>query len=152
MINKITSKFIVLVFIALFIVSCDDSTPVAPSEDHFEAAGYALLNAKDEVVFKVLNGKVVDSIATTLKLNLADGPSIFSIKFFDTNDKDLGVPNDVNKSLLIEIGSSEFATSEIHNWKFTLVPLAKGSTTIRIQILHKDHPDFTSPYVNMEIL
>ena len=138
--------------VSFFLVSCDSSDSVTPHEDHFEAAGYVLLNSNNDIVFKVLNGKVDQSIAADFKLKLSDGPVKYNIKFLDTDGLDLGVPDDVNKSLLVEFSNNEFATAVIDKWEFTLVPLALGTTTIRVQILHEGHPDFTAPYVNLEIL
>ncbi|MER3329091.1 MAG: hypothetical protein RIF34_05880 [Candidatus Kapaibacterium sp.] len=166
MFNKITSLFLFVILFSLFLISCDDTETVTPSEEHFEAAGYIIKNEIDSTVFKVLKGQVDNTISASFVLMLADGSSKYTIEFLDEDGNNIGVPeheehgaheeeeeheDQEEHELSFEIEDMTLAQIDIHEWELDITPLLVGKTNCRIQILHEGHPDFTSPYVPFEI-
>lgn len=146
-----------ILFTSLFLASCDDSDSVTPSEEHFEAAGYIIKNENDSTVFKVLKGQVDNTISESYTLLLADGSQNFTIEFLDEDGNNIGIPEheDHEESeeheLEFEMEDDSIIKIEIDEWELNITPLKIGGTTFRIQILHEGHPDFTSPFVPIEI-
>ena len=150
-------------FVSIFLVGCDDTDSVTPSENHFEAAGYIIKNDSDSTVFKVLKGQVDNTIAESFVLMLADGSSKYTIEFLDEDGNNIGIPEhddheehgdteeEEEHELSFEIEDITLAQFDITEWDINISPLKIGKTNFRIQILHEGHPDFTSPYVPMEI-
>lgn len=173
MFNKITSLFLVVLSMSLFLVSCDDSDPVAPSEEHFEAAGFVILDESGNVVFKQLKGQIDTDISSSFSVLLANGEMHYDIEFLDEDGNDIGVPSEENHSdeehedklsptetlveseedhtLSFEYEDNTLFELEIEGWELHINPLKLGATNFRIQILHEGHPDFTSPYFPLEI-
>ncbi len=152
-----------ILFISLFFISCDENDTVTPSEEHFEAAGYIIKNENDSTVFKVLKGQVDNTISETFTLLLADGSQNFTIEFLDEDGNNIGNPEheDHEESeeeeeheeheLEFQMEDDSIINIEIDEWELNITPLKIGGTTFRIQILHEGHPDFTSPFVPIEI-
>ena len=168
MFNKITSLFLFVFFLSLFLVSCSDSDPVAPSEEHFEAAGFVISDEAGNVLFKQLKGQIDTEISSNFSILLASGELHYDIEFLDEDGNDIGVPgeddHDHNEAMIETIIESEedhtlsFESEdmtmfevEIEGWELHINPLKTGTTTFRVQILHEGHPDFTSPFFPMEI-
>jgi hypothetical protein len=94
---------------------------------------------------------------------LADGTKEYTIEFLDEDGNNIGVPehdehgdtkeeeDHEEHELSFEIEDMTLAQIDIHEWELDVSPEKIGVTTFRIQILHEGHPDFTSPYVPMEI-
>lgn len=152
-----------ILFTSLFLASCDDSDSVTPSEEHFEAAGYIIKNENDSTVFKVLKGQVDNTISESFTLLLADGSQNFTIEFLDEDGNNIGIPEheDHEESeeeeeheeheLEFQMEDDSIINIEIDEWELNITPLKIGETNFRIQILHEGHPDFTSPFVPIEI-
>lgn len=146
------ASIIISVFVStLLFTSCDDSEPVTPSEEHFEAAGYVIKTENGDVVFKVLKGLSDQSISKDFSLVLENGKAKYNVEFLDEDGKNLGIPNEEGTSLLFESKDNSLSEVVINEWSFEITPLKSGSTEFRIQILHEEHPDFTSPYFALEI-
>ena len=149
-----------ILFISLFFISCDENDTVTPSEEHFEAAGYIIKNENDSTVFKVLKGQVDNTITESFTLLLADGSQNFTIEFLDEDGNNIGIPEHEDHKeteakeeheLEFQMEDDSIINIEIDEWELNLTPLKIGGTTFRIQILHEGHPDFTSPFVPIEI-
>lgn len=176
LIKKIS--LLAILSLTLFLTSCEDD-PVSPPEEHFEAAGYVILNENEEVIFRVFEGQVDNSISESLTINLADGMGEFEVHFLDEDGDDIGTPEgdhdhddhdhedglgieeededddhdheEGEYSLSVEVQDEGIATAEAHEWEVELTPVAVGSTQMRIQTLHDGHADFTSPFVPLEV-
>lgn len=151
MTNRIKSIYIVIIILSTFFVSCDDSTPVAASEDHFEAAGFVIKNEAGDIVFKEVKGQADPSVTGTFSILLSKGSQNFSVEFLDENGKNLGVPQENDHSLSFEVDNNTPIDIKTNKWNFTLIPYKAASMKFRVLILHVDHPDFTSPYFDVEI-
>ena len=176
LIKKIS--LLAILSLTLFFTSCEDD-PVSSPEEHFEAAGYVILNENEEVIFRVFEGQVDNSISESLTINLADGMGEFEVHFLDEDGDDIGTPegdhddhDDLNGSsieeededhdddhdheegeysLSVEVQDEGIATVETHEWELEFTPVAVCSTQMRIQSLHDGHADFTSPFVPLEV-
>jgi hypothetical protein len=168
MFNKITSLFILVFSLSLLLVSCSDSDPVAPSEEHFEAVGFIILDEDGNVIFKQLKGQIDNDISSGFSVLLASGEMHYNIEFLDEDGNDIGVPGEDdhnhNEAMIETIIESEddhtlsFESEdntlfelEIEGWEMHINPLKVGTTNFRVQILHEGHPDFTSPFFPMEV-
>lgn len=173
-------SLLAILSLMVFFTSCEDD-PVTPSEEHFEAVGYIILNENEEVIFRVFDGQVDNTIADALVINLADGMGEFEVHFLDEDGDDIGTPegdhdhddhDDLKGSsieeedddhdddhdheegeyeLSVEVQDEGIATAEAHEWEVELTPVAVGTTQMRIQIMHEEHADFTSPFVPLEV-
>lgn len=152
-----------LLLVSILFVGCDDTETVTPSEEHFEAAGYIIKNESDSTIFKVLKGRVDNTLSESFVLLLADGIQEFTVEFLDEDGNNIGIPEhneheehgDTEEGeeheLSFELEDNSIAQIDIHEWELDITPLNNGTTNFRVQILHEGHPDFTSPYVPMEI-
>lgn len=166
-------SLLAILSLTIFFTSCEDD-PVTPSEEHFEAAGYVILNENEEVIFRVFEGQVDNTIADALVINLADGMGEFEVHFLDEDGDDIGTPEgdhdhdhlqgssieeedddhdheEGEYELSVEVQDEGIATAEAHEWEVELTPVAVGTTQMRIQIMHEEHADFTSPFVPLEV-
>ncbi len=158
-------SLLAILSLTVFFTSCDDSDTVTPSEEHFEAVGYVLLNDNDEVVFRLFEGQVDVTISESVAVNLADGISEYHVHFLDEDGNDIGTPEgehdheeeteeehgDEETTLTVEVQDEGVATVEAHEWEVEITPVAVGSTQMKIQILHNGHADFNSPFVPLEV-
>lgn len=166
--NKITSLFLLVFSFSLLLVSCSDSDPVAPSEEHFEAAGFVISNEDGNVLFKQLKGQIDTDISSSFSVLLASGELHYDIEFLDEDGNDIGVPGEDDHNhnepmietiieteedhkLSFESEDNSLFEVEIEGWELHVNPLKTGTTNFRIQILHEGHPDFTSPFFPMEV-
>jgi hypothetical protein len=161
------NSLLAILSLTLFLTSCDDDDSVFPSEEHFEAVGYILLDENDDVVFRLFEGQVDNSISESVSVNLADGVGEYHVHFLDEDGKDIGTPEgehdheeddeeheehgDEETSFSVEVQDEEIATVEAHEWEVEITPVTVGATQMRIQILHDGHVDFTSPFVPLEV-
>jgi hypothetical protein len=169
-------SLLAILSLTIFFTSCEDD-PVTPSEEHFEAVGYIILNENEEVIFRVFDGQVDNTIADALVINLADGMGEFEVHFLDEDGDDIGTPEgdhdhdhlqgssieeedddhddhdheEGEYELSVEVQDEGIATAEAHEWEVELTPVAVGTTQMRIQIMHEEHADFTSPFVPLEV-
>lgn len=158
-------SLLAILSLTIFFNSCDDSDTVTPSEEHFEAVGYILLNDNDEVVFRLFEGQVDVTISESVAVNLADGMGEYHVHFLDEDGNDIGTPEgehdheeeteeeheEEETTLSVEVQDEGVATVEAHEWEVEITPIAVGSTQMRIQILHNGHADFNSPFVPLVI-
>jgi len=158
-------SLLAILSLTIFFTSCDDEDSVSPSEEHFEAVGYILLDENDDIVFRLFEGQVDNSISESIVVNLADGVSEYHIHFLDEDGNDIGNPKgehdheeetdeeheDEVTTLSVEVQDEEIATVEAHEWEVEITPVEVGNTQMRIQILHSGHADFNSPFVQLEI-
>lgn len=150
MTKKIIFSLLALAMFSVILTSCDDSDPVAPHGDHEEASGFLIKDASGKIVFKEQKAQVDKSIATVFLVPKGDEPLHYTVAFLG-EDGDVTTALEPHHTLVIEIDNQDFATVSIKDLNFTLTPLKTGETKFRVVILHEDHPDFTSPYYDMEI-
>lgn len=160
-------SLLAILSLTIFFTSCDDEDSVSPSEEHFEAVGYILLDENDDIVFRLFEGQIDNSISESVAVNLADGMGEYHVHFLDEDGNDIGTPEgeheheeeeeeheehgDEETTLSVEVQDEGIATVEAHEWELEITPVAVGTTQMKIQIMHEGHADFTSPFVPLEV-
>jgi hypothetical protein len=150
MTKKIIISLVAVLLLSTLLASCDDSDPVAPKEDHAEAAGFVIKNTNGEVVFKELKGQAIADIASKFIVPMGVQPVGYSLEFLDEDGDTMEAP-DSHHSLVFEIENEDIATVAVSDWTINITPKSLGTTKFRVVILHEDHPDFTSPYFDMVV-
>lgn len=143
--HRFKSISIAVIVIALggLIAACDN--PVDSNDDDHpgeEAAGIILLRNGQELV-RVEGGQVPDTLFVPLDGSTGD----LQVEFLD-EDGEVFHADDLEEGLELawEIRGADIITIQSAGaWGFTIQGDTAGETTIRILLMHDDHPDFTTP-------
>jgi hypothetical protein len=145
------------IVLAAGLVSCSDD-PVAP-EEHLDPAGFAIELDGTEVL------RYEEGQAQNPSLALAAGTTYEAVVVFLDDDGD-PLPHEehaageeeetlrvdiVNGVILVWQGEEheEGEEEEVLEFHGELTAVAVGATTFRICLLHEDHCDFESPFLNV---
>ena len=138
----------VIVFLIMSgLVACSN-----PAEDddheHADAEGLVLVLGGEEVV-RVEEAEVTGS----LTVGAGETTSDITVEFFDHDGHEVHAEDlDEEFSLGVEVRGSEIVTvAYTGRWTFTLQGDEAGDTAIRVQLLHDDHPDFTTPDISVTV-
>jgi hypothetical protein len=124
--------------------------------EHAEARGLVLKMGLSTVVS-------VDSTIVTGQLTFpADNQFSDHIEVWfisDDEHRDEFRPDDLDERLNISVTDTNIATVLFHpdatdqdeRWEFHVKGKTAGSTTLKVQIYHIDHPDYTSPLIPLFI-
>ena len=138
----------VIVFLLMSgLVAC--SNPAEDDhEEHPDVAGLTLVLGGEEVV-RVANAEVTG----TLTVEAGETTSDITVEFLDEDGNEVHVEDlDEELSLNVDIRGSEIVTvASTGQWTFTLEGDEAGDTAIRIQLLHDDHADFTTPDIPITV-
>lgn len=143
---------ILFFFIALLFISCSESNPTIPQEDHFEATG-VILKSNNAILLKACKNEFAPEYDDMLNLAL-DEELVLDVSFTGDDCQELDPPDDIDKSLSFVITDGEKISAEIseqNRWQLKLKGLSIGTTTIEIQIVHAGHPDFKSPLISVTV-
>ncbi len=140
--------FYILLFSFILFSSCQkESSPVTPQSDHADAVGLAIYDS-DQLLLTYFNGVSTD----TLFVQDGKRTNNLLIKFLDPAKKVLNDSLGADKKLSWLIEDSSVVTAnmlENDKWKFYLNGKKAGKTRIKFQLLHIDHPDFQSDFLNI---
>jgi hypothetical protein len=149
---------------ALFLISgcSDDDNPAGgePSdEDHLRAVGVMLTSGSDTLV--IADGTVVTGEVEVLH-EASVGPCV--VWFLDPDSgwyhplEEASSSLDDNHTLTIEITDPSVASATLgadvsggDPWSVTFNGLLAGVTSLRVKIVHNDHPDYTSPLLPLHV-
>ncbi len=146
------SMSVMIVGLAFHSCSNEDSG----EDQHAEARGLVLRMA-DTIVVSV-DSTVVSGQLTFPADNLFSNPvSVWFIA--DDADRDEFRPDDSDEALRVSVADTSIATVLVHSdatdpdekWTFQIKGKSAGSTTVSVQIIHVDHPDYTSPLIPLVI-
>lgn len=124
--------------------------------EHAEVRGLILRMADSVLV-------AVDSTIVTGQLTFpSDNLYSDSIKVWfisDDENRDEFRPDNVDEALHVTVTDTGVATVLFHaggtdpdaRWGFQVKGKSAGATTLKVQILHIDHPDYTSPLIPLVI-
>ena len=151
----------VVAVVAVFLSGCDeDSDPVAPAEEHFEAHGM-LFRSSGAVIMRVFEGEIDPEIADEFEAGVGTGDAVY-VTFLDEDGDEIDPPDDSDKALGWSIGDDSLLDILQHTdsngnvsgesrWEFHFVGLEEGETTIEFQVLHVGHADFRTPAISVHI-
>lgn len=155
--NLVIYSFRLIVLVLLFAIlsgsSCEDDTISSPTE-HFEAVGIIIYSSGVKVFdyFGPDYDPTTSALDDTIKIQTGLTPR-WEAKFYDENRNEINSPTDPDNSFSARIDDTnllniQWNTGEEGSFSFYLNGLMSGSTKIKFQILHGEHPDFeTLPVV-----
>ena len=141
---RIACIFFIMV---IFYYGCSSS--VAPSEEHFKAAGLYVVAAQDTIVryeAGVVNGLI--------KVNVGLNTKPLSLLFVK-DDGTLGLPSGEEYSLDWQVADTTIARvvaeEDIVNYILRVKGVRIGQTSLAIILKHHDHKDFESPAIPVHV-
>lgn len=139
----------VIVFLIMSgLVACSNPAEDDHEEEHADAEGLALVIGGEEVV-RVEDAEVTGS----LTVEAGETTSDITVEFFDHDGDEVHTEDlDEEFSLGVVVQGSDIVTVAYPGrWTFTLQGDEAGDTAIRVQLLHDDHPDFTTPDISVTV-
>ena len=139
----------VIVFLIMSgLVACSNPAEDDDHDEHADAEGLVLVLGGEEVV-RVQEAEVTGS----LTVEAGETTSDITVEFLDHDGDEVHAEDlDSEFSLGVEVRGSEIVTvANTGRWTFTLHGDEAGDTTIRVQLLHDDHPDFTTPDISVTV-
>ncbi|MCY3765394.1 MAG: hypothetical protein OXH06_08205 [Gemmatimonadetes bacterium] len=136
--------------LAVFLSGCGKEDPISQQEEHYEAEGLVLLDS-GERFFRYFQGRIDsgDGRAEALEVGHGEVTSKWSIRFLDRDGNEMAPPTGEGFSFTWEIADTSIVevvqdASEVGKFVFALRGLKDGETTIKLQIAHEGHIDFTT--------
>lgn len=136
--------------IIITFIGCSSDDPVAPQEEHFEAIGTVIYNSTGAEVVRILRGVTSDTLFAQVGV-LSDH---YNVKFIDEDEHVVNPPNDEDLSMGIDVANANLLEIEQDvqgEFKFHLLGIAEGITSIEIKILHAGHADYRSGNIPIRI-
>ena len=135
---------------AVFASGCGKEGPITQQEEHYEAEGLVLVDS-GERFFRYFQGRIDsgDGRAEILAVAHGEVTSKWSIRFLDRDGNEMAPPTGEGFSFTWEIADTSIVEvvqdpGEAGKFVFALRGLEDGETTIRLQISHEGHVDFTT--------
>ena len=136
--------------LAVFLSGCGKEDPITQQEEHYEAEGLVLLDGGQRF-FRYFQGRIDsgDGRAEALEVGHGEVTSKWSIRFLDRDGNEMAPPTGEGFSFTWEIADTSIVevvqdASEVGKFVFALRGLKDGETTIKLQIAHEGHIDFTT--------
>lgn len=147
-------KFLLPLFFvaALVLNGCEEENPVDPGE-HVEAEGLRLYQSGVKV-FEYFQGTFTAGFDTVLALKDSLSED-FRVKLLDENKNEF-TPEDDDEKLGAAITDTTIVTFYQHpgeegEFEFHLRGKKIGVTTMKLQVIHNDHADFTTPLFPVKV-
>lgn len=139
--------FLSMVSAGILLSSCTkESDPSVSAKDHFEADGWVLFDEGFDEVYHVWRGASQDSI----HVHAGCGSPHLQIRFLDSDSNLVNPPEDEDHVLGWVLEDSTLAAITRHDgdeWEFHLQGLREGRTALKLQIMHLDHADASTPWI-----
>ncbi len=148
---KTTNRLIATAAVlAVFASGCGKEDPITQQEEHYEAEGLVLLDSGQRF-FRYFQGRIDSGDGRAEALDVAHGEvtSKWSIRFLDKDGNEMAPPTGEGFSFTWEIADKDIVevvqdAAEVGKFVFALRGLEDGETTIKLQIAHEGHIDFTT--------
>ena len=150
-------KYIINIFFLISIIytqGCKEDTVQTPQSEHFQASGMIIYNETlSDTILYYHNGVLMaghDSLF--VPFNALSGH--WTIKFLDSDKKQLEPPSDQNHTLgwlIDDPNKLELYRHGSDIWEFHLKGKELGMTNIKFQILHEGHADFQTIPIPVKI-
>lgn len=152
--HNILLSLLILFFFSFLINSCKEDTVSVPQSEHFQPNGMMILNESlSDTLMYYFNGQLLyDKDTLYAPYNALGGHWI--VKFLDANKNKLEPPSDPEHSLGWLISDPTKLEVYQHGgdkWAFHLKGKAMGVTSIKFQVMHAGHADFTTIFVPVKI-
>lgn len=143
-----TYSILLLAVMALSAVSCKNSV-TDHEEEHPEPYGYRLVMGNIIVAESIPGSEPTNEFP---ELTAGTESMDVEVYFYDF-DKNIFQPDEPEQSLLVETGDDQIVQIKAgeSKWSFSITALAAGSTSIIINLMHNDHPDFTSDSIAVQV-
>ena len=136
--------------VAVILAGCGKDDPITPQEEHYEAEGLVLLDSGQRF-FRYFQGRIDsgDGRAEALEVTHGEVTGKWSIRFLDSDGNEMAPPTGEGFTFTWEIADKSIVEvvqdeAEAGQFVFALRGLEDGETTIRLQISHEGHVDFTT--------
>lgn len=133
--------------VAVVLAGCGKEDPITPQEEHYEAEGLVLLDSGQRF-FRYFQGRIDsgDGRAEALEVTHGEVTSKWSIRFLDGDGNEMAPPTGEGFTFTWEIEDKSIVevVHEAGEFAFALRGLEDGETTIKLQISHEGHVDFTT--------
>ena len=136
--------------VAVILAGCGKDDPITPQEEHYEAEGLVLLDSGQRF-FRYFQGRIDsgDGRAEALEVTHGEVTGKWSIRFLDRDGNEMAPPTGEGFTFTWEIADKSIVEvvqdeAEAGQFVFALRGLEDGETTIRLQISHEGHVDFTT--------
>lgn len=152
-IQKNTVIMLLLSIVVVGMSSCSDNpASTTPAQEHVEAFGLVIYNSGAEVV-RYEKGIV------TGEIEVAEGEDtpLLTVRFLDEKGNVIASDKLADKAFSLQwvVANTAIADVERHEsdgkWNFHIAGKTEGQTSIKIQLLHNDHPDFTSKEIPIHV-
>ena len=139
-----------LLFVALFAVTCDNSTS-ADDDDHADAEGFRLVMNGSTLVERVPGG----TLSSGIDLQPGEETALITIWFLD-DDGDQFHPEGDEYSLGYQFDDQGVVEFEQHTedgkWSFHLhAEDAENHTDLTLMLMHNDHSDFNTDKIHIHV-
>ena len=143
--------------IAVILAGCGKDDPLTPQEEHYEAEGLVLIDSGHRF-FRYFQGKIDSDDGRVDVLEVPHGQlsSHWSIRFLDEDGNEMAPPSGEGHTFTWEIADSSITEvfqdeGDEGKFDFLLRGLEAGETTIKLQISHEGHVDFTTPPIPVRV-
>lgn len=139
-------KYLILLISAPFLLAACSDNPV-DHDHHHEPVGYVLLDGASEI-FRSTNATASDTLAITL-----EATPIYTVRFVD-EDGDLIEPHDDETTLDVTVADEAIVRLEnldADAWRFSLLGMEAGETTVEVALVHGGHADYRSEPVIVRV-
>ena len=134
----------------MFLAACGKDDPLTPQEEHFEAEGLVLIDAGQRF-FRYFQGRIDSDNGRVEALEVPHGQltSKWSIRFLDEDGNEMAPPGGEGHTFTWEIENKSIVEvvqddGDEGKFVFYMRGLEDGETTIKLQISHEGHVDFTT--------
>jgi len=146
--KNVLGIFLYVIISSLFVVfySCGDDPVSSPESEHLEAEGLVLKDTTNNVILKYFKGALTPGKDTINVPNMMN-TSVLSVIFLDSNQVELPPEEDPDHTLGFDTyGSTKFSVTKVtgQQWKIFMSGLAPGNDSVKFQVLHEGHADFTT--------
>ena len=138
--------------LGLFITvsACSNSTSSEDHDEHSEPEGFVLTMNGANIVTQLPGG----TISGEIELEPGEETDLITIHFI-AEDGDRFQPEEPEYSLGFEFEDSGIAEFEQHTedgkWSFHIHALKSDSTKLQLNLMHNDHPDFTTQDIHVHV-
>lgn len=144
--------------LAVFLSGCGKDDPVTPQEEHYEAEGLVLLDGGQRF-FRYFQGRIDsgDGRAEALEVHHGEVTNKWTIRFLDRDGNEMAPPDGEGFTFTWEIADRDIVevvqdAGEAGQFVFALRGLEDGETTIKLQISHEGHVDFTTQALPVHVV